>query len=321
MSVEVSIITASYNKEKYISETITSVLNQTCPKFELIIIDDASTDHTVSVVKEFKKRDERVKLIVNKSNHGANFCRNQGIKEAQGRYIIFLDADDLLTQDCIECRLDAAGKSPGTDLLVFTMGVFYKKVGDDDRRWRPNSKNALNDFLQHKLPWSILQPIWKRGLLLELGGFDEQFKRLQDVELHTRALLLPNLKYQLIEASPDCYYRIDEERKNFDSFHFLDRWVDAALQYCEKFSKLLLPDKRRFLFGTLYQTYLQVLLKYRAAELNKAQMVILEQRLLNSALLNDGNGFRRVVFRIAKIYNLHFKRIPGVNRLLSFLLS
>lgn len=320
MSIKVSIITASYNKEKYISETITSVLNQTYPEFELIIIDDASTDHTLTVVNEFKKQDGRVRLIANETNKGANFCRNQGIKEAHGRYIIFLDADDLLAKDCIKSRLDAAEKCPENDLLVFTMGVFYKRVGDDNRTWKPDSNNALNDFLQHKLPWSIIQPFWKRDLLLNLGGFDEQFKRLQDVELHTRALLLPNLKYQLIETQPDCYYRIDEERKNFNSFHFLERWVDAALQYCEKFSVLVPPDRKRFLFGTLYQTYLQILLKYRAKELNRAQMEILEQKLLNSPLLHDGDSRRRAVFRIAKSYNLRFKRIPGVNRVLSSLL-
>lgn len=89
----VSIICPSYNAEKFISQTIESVLQQTVTSFELIVVDDCSTDKTIECVKSFS--DERICLFVNEKNSGAAFCRNKAISEAKGTYIAFLDADDL----------------------------------------------------------------------------------------------------------------------------------------------------------------------------------------------------------------------------------
>ena len=249
----VSIITASYNKAAFINETICSVINQTYSNWELLIIDDCSTDNSVALIKETFS-DKRIKLIVNQTNKGGNFCRNLGLQEANGDYVIFLDADDLLTSNCLIGRIDQANKNPQANLLVFSMGVFYNKVGDSSQKWIPSSTNPLKDFLQHSLPWSILQPLWKREFLLQLHGFDVSFQRLQDVELNTRALIHASVNYKLIPEITDCYYRIDEARKNFDTFTFLSRWVDSAINYCSKINLLLTTDLRIHLLGTLYQT-------------------------------------------------------------------
>mgnify|MGYP002367136581 CR=1 FL=1 len=91
----VSIIIASYNKEKYIGETINSVIKQTYTEWELIIIDDFSTDQSVDVISGFLT-DARITLIKNDRNRGANHSRNSGIKTARGKYVLFLDADDIL---------------------------------------------------------------------------------------------------------------------------------------------------------------------------------------------------------------------------------
>ena len=114
-------------------------------------------------------------------------------------------------------------------------------------------------FYKHTLPWSILQPLWKKDFLLSLNGFDESFSRLQDVELHTRALMDHRVRYLLFPGDPDCYYRISEDRKNFKPFIFMERWVDSAVKYSAKFGVSTQARLRRFLTGTLYQTYLQLL--------------------------------------------------------------
>lgn len=91
----VSVIMPAYNAEKYLAESITSVLNQTYTKIELIIIDDCSTDKTPLLVKDFINKDQRIKMIANLHNSGPGISRNNGIKIARGRYIAFLDSDDI----------------------------------------------------------------------------------------------------------------------------------------------------------------------------------------------------------------------------------
>jgi teichuronic acid biosynthesis glycosyltransferase TuaG len=95
MKALVSIITPSFNSEKFISETILSVQNQTHQNWEMIIVDDCSTDKTVEIIQSFIKNDTRLQLHKLDKNSGAGIARNTAIKAAKGDYIAFLDADDL----------------------------------------------------------------------------------------------------------------------------------------------------------------------------------------------------------------------------------
>jgi teichuronic acid biosynthesis glycosyltransferase TuaG len=90
----VSIITPSYNSEKFISETIVSIQKQTYHNWELLITDDCSSDSTIEIVNTFIKNDKRIKLFVLNNNSGAGVARNNSIKHSQGRYIAFCDSDD-----------------------------------------------------------------------------------------------------------------------------------------------------------------------------------------------------------------------------------
>ena len=101
----VSIIMPSYNTAKYISETIESVQSQTYPFWELIIIDDCSTDNTDEVVKSYLL-DDRIRYLKNDSNSGAAISRNRALCEARGRWIAFLDSDDLCKAEKLEQQID-----------------------------------------------------------------------------------------------------------------------------------------------------------------------------------------------------------------------
>lgn len=92
---KVSIIMPSYNSSLYISKTIDSVIFQNFKNWELIIIDDCSTDNSVEIIKEYVNTDIRIKLLKLEKNAGAAVARNRGIEEASGRFIAFLDSDDL----------------------------------------------------------------------------------------------------------------------------------------------------------------------------------------------------------------------------------
>lgn len=101
----VSIITPSYNVEKYISSTIDSVLNQSYQNFEMLIVDDMSTDNTCKIVNEYIKKDKRIKLFVLPKKGGASEARNKALKEANGKYVAFLDSDDLWKPEKLEKQI------------------------------------------------------------------------------------------------------------------------------------------------------------------------------------------------------------------------
>jgi teichuronic acid biosynthesis glycosyltransferase TuaG len=101
----VSIITPAYNSSKYISQTIESVLRQTYYLWELIIVDDYSTDNTTEIIRQFQQKDHRIKLIELESNGGVANARNVGIQNAKGRYLAFLDSDDIWLEQKLERQL------------------------------------------------------------------------------------------------------------------------------------------------------------------------------------------------------------------------
>ncbi|MBE6843398.1 MAG: glycosyltransferase family 2 protein [Ruminococcus sp.] len=105
MSALVSVITAAYNCEKTIRETIDSVLNQTFTNWEMLIVDDCSTDNTISIVEEYVEKDNRIKLIHLEKNSGSATARNVAINRSSGRYIALLDSDDLWKPEKLELQL------------------------------------------------------------------------------------------------------------------------------------------------------------------------------------------------------------------------
>lgn len=105
----VSIITPTYNCAKFIGATIESVLNQTYQNFEMIIVDDASKDNTEEVVKSFK--DKRIKYIRLSKNSGPAVARNRAMEEAKGKYMAFLDSDDLWKREKLEKQINFIKKN------------------------------------------------------------------------------------------------------------------------------------------------------------------------------------------------------------------
>ncbi|MBC3758480.1 glycosyltransferase family 2 protein [Hyunsoonleella sp. SJ7] len=107
----VSIITPTFNSDAYIDQTIQSVLNQSQSNWELLLIDDASTDSTVETIKNYLKKHSNIKLIQNEKNHGTAISRNKGIEHAKGDYIAFLDADDLWKPRKLEKQINFMSKN------------------------------------------------------------------------------------------------------------------------------------------------------------------------------------------------------------------
>lgn len=203
----ISVIIPSYNREHLLPETLQSLLPQTMPDWQAIVVDDHSIDSSYEIAESFAKRDARIRCERRLGeNRGANVCRNQGLRAASAPYIVFLDSDDLLLPDALERRLRAVQAEPDFDFQVFMTGLFVRQPGDSKLLWnRYTDRDDLQRFLGMDLVWHTSGPIWKRSVLERLGGWDESLPSFQDWDIHVRALIA-KLKYRK-HATVDCLYR------------------------------------------------------------------------------------------------------------------
>lgn len=139
MSELVSIITPTFNAEKYIRATLLSVINQSYQNWEMILVDDASTDQTISVIEEFARNDNRIKLHKLPKNSGNGFARNVALEKAFGKYIAYLDADDLWFPEKLEKQIQFLK----TDNLPFTFS-FYDCIDEEGNDLNRRVESPLN---------------------------------------------------------------------------------------------------------------------------------------------------------------------------------
>ena len=127
MKKDISIIVPIYNSEKYLKKCIDSIINQTKKELEIILINDGSTDNSEKIIKEYK--DKRIKYIKN-TNQGIGTTRNQGIKEATGKYLMFIDSDDYIENNACELLYNKAEK----DNLDMVVCDFYREKEDGEKK-------------------------------------------------------------------------------------------------------------------------------------------------------------------------------------------
>ncbi len=124
-SLFISIIMPSFNSEKTISSSIESVLNQTYHNWELILIDDGSSDQTISIIQSYIHQDSRIIFLQNQQNLGVSFTRNRGIAKASGNWIAFLDSDDQWHPDKLKKQVRVIERNPKVDLVYTGSSFFY----------------------------------------------------------------------------------------------------------------------------------------------------------------------------------------------------
>ena len=121
----VSVVIPVYNSEKYVEKCIQSVMAQTLPDLEIIIINDGSTDESGRILRELTQKDSRI-VLLEQANQGVAAARNQGVEKATGKYITFVDGDDYLQEDYIELMYNLAEKET-LDMVI--CGLTYVDEG------------------------------------------------------------------------------------------------------------------------------------------------------------------------------------------------
>ena len=196
----VSVIIPLYNAEKYIAETIQNVLNQTYQPIEIIIVDDGSTDRSLSVAKSFES--ENVKVF-SQTNKGASAARNYGLREAKGEFIQFLDADDLLSANKIEEQVGLLIDNPGKLAVCPTIHFFD---GEDFiakqpiHEWYKEGTDDPTDFLIKLYGGDLIGPTYggmitvhawltPKEIIRQAGFWNEELTVDDDGEFFCRVLL------------------------------------------------------------------------------------------------------------------------------------
>lgn len=173
----VSIIIPLYNKKYAIKWTIDSVLNQSYSNFELIIIDDGSTDGSDQIVKGFN--DSRIRYIY-KENGGVSSARNLGIRKAQSNWILLLDADDYLLEDGLECLIKGVQIYPEYKVVTDTRNNMY---ACDKLKWREINKDRLKKYSLFKFIIRTGNTLFHRSCFEKCGYFDERLSLYEDFKL------------------------------------------------------------------------------------------------------------------------------------------
>lgn len=186
----VSIIIPVKNRPELVQETLRSVRAQAYPHWEVVVVDDRSTDNTTRAVAAMAEKDERILLLKRPDGKGgAPVCRNVGWQNARGDYIIFLDSDDLLTENCLEQRVQYMEGRPNIDFAVFGARFFDEEPGDKNELFNvPTDEDPLDRFIKLDLPWQTAGPIYRRSAVEQIGEWNEELSCGQDVDYGVRSL-------------------------------------------------------------------------------------------------------------------------------------
>lgn len=205
----VSIIIPTYNRESLIHDTLASVINQSYQNWECLVVDDGSTDKTVSMIADYVGKDKRFRTFNrDRDPKGAPTCRNIGLSNAIGTYVIYLDSDDLLAPFCLEQRVRTFEGNSDKDFLVFLSVLFSDKPGDEELFWNiETEEDDILRFLRMDALWQTTGPIYKREYLLRMQGFREDLPFWQDFDLHLRCLLAGGTYLKCYDQPADVYIR------------------------------------------------------------------------------------------------------------------
>ncbi|MBQ8290384.1 MAG: glycosyltransferase [Clostridia bacterium] len=290
--VKVSVIMPIYNAYDFLRPAIDSVLDQTLREIEIICIDDGSTDHSLDIIREYQKQDDRVR-IVTETNAGPALARNNGLRRARGEYVAFLDADDFFERELLE-RLYTVAKQDDLDIAIARYdiynskkAVFRENVESDHGRiyegGHVTSKNEFPDFILQSTTGAAWNKLYRRQFLLEKNitfltevkmfedvyftvvslAFAERVGKLPEVLIHhriyseqSRARLFKKYYPQV----PEVYLKIKEFLMKGGMYEPLARgYLNLSASRCLHIFKLLWSDAKEDFWNLLHFTFAEKL--------------------------------------------------------------
>lgn len=223
----VSVVIPNYNSFQFIEKTIESVLQQSFQDFEILVIDDGSTDNSKDIIERYSKQDSRIKLF-SQANQGVSVARNHGIQKASGEFIALLDCDDIWLADKLAAHVKHLQANPN-------LGLSFARVEFMNFDSKPSgtySKSRLRNLKPQYLYEEnhVITPsnaVIRRTALEQIGGFDKDLSYYADIELFLRVLCqgwkVEGLSQVLV------YYRLTSGGMSAQLYRMEEEW--------ERFSK------------------------------------------------------------------------------------
>ena len=268
----VSVLMTAYNREMYIAEAIESVLASTFKDFELIIVDDCSSDKTVEIAKKYEILDSRVKVYINEKNLGDYPNRNKAASYAKGKYIKYLDSDDLMSPVCLERMVEEMERHPDCAFGISSRILTHSQV------ITPADAYRIHFFTRGILDISPSGTIIRRAIFELEKGFWE-LRCVSDLEFWLRLAL----KYSLLELEKDLIYwrQHDQQEINLGNRAYLDHTIGIILDKLD-LSNLYQSEKRliikkyrkqtmRYLLKNIFKIGIVSFFKYK--RINKLNFV------------------------------------------------
>ena len=307
-----SVVIPAYNREKEITRAVNSVLNQTCQDFEIIIVDDGSTDNTCDVIKSIN--DKRIRYV-KQVNSGASVARNTGITEARGKYVSFLDSDDEWLPQMLEMQLAKFLENRNVGFVYSRLKK--KKINGETEDFCivGYNGNVYPNILKQGFlaPTSVISG--KKELFLEVGGFDSKLPASQDDDICFKMAKICEIAF--IDKSL-CYLILGENNRislNYkrvgDGWWMLwTKYENDVIELCGIYTMVrhYLDCARIYALGKQMDDVDKVLRKVKLIDNNNNLPALFLRKLVNA------NGWKKVFYNrmliiYSKVLNLFCKII------------
>ena len=282
MSTNISIVIPTYNSERFIKECISNILKKINTKIELIIINDNSKDNTKKICSQFLKKNKNIRLINLKKNCGVSVARNIGIRESKGKYLIFLDSDDLLVKSTLSKINKLIDVSNNKDIIFFPSYDPINKIIDNNSiTKKPNYKNFINhikNFDNFRLTcWNF---VYKKNFLKKKKIKFSNIRIFEEQTFLTKAIIearnfqifkTPLYQRRIIEVnSLSAKVGYDVIISCIKNLNELIKFYNKKMGNFNKIEKLFIDSRFNFLTKEIYKNI--VLLKKK--QIKKIIMII-----------------------------------------------
>ena len=287
----ISIIIPIYNVEKYLEKCLDSILNQTYKNLEIILIDDGSTDNSPNICNSYCEKDKRIKII-HKNNEGVSSARNKGIELSKGKYIVFIDSDDYVSNEHIEVLYDCI-ISNNVDLVISNLidisedGIILNN--EEKESFLMNKDQCLKELLSEDNFYHLCCGNIYRKDLLEKIRFNCKYRIAEDLDFLYRYIKQISSAYFL---SKNTYYYLKREGSATNSI-YSEKWNDE-LKICNFIISEMVElennfhkyAKRKYIRLNINQAY-RFKLNKNQTKILKNNIKIYKNEMFNSKLFDN----------------------------------
>ena len=336
--IKVSVVLPIYNVEKYLPKCLDSIINQTLKDIEIICVNDCSTDSCENIIKDYNKKDDRIKLINHDENQGLGFARNTGFNNSNADYVAFIDSDDFVSNDYIEHLYNTAKKYDAD--IVFTDNIYtvneskgYIKPYYHNRleKWKKDFKDKYLEGISNfdvsaiekentpEYPLAVAwNKLYKKSFLKEKKLLYTKVRLAEDVDMFYR-ILANNPKMYYNHNSK--YYYLQRSTSLAGSVHTAKKIPIAILEVFENVFNYYKENKKELLIECNYYNFLSLMHtfnNYKADNKNEFYKKCHElMKKLDVEIDRDKHAFYAYSVYIMKTYddyNIYLENIESIKK-------